>query len=256
MSLPCSQQLLQRVLTTSSTVAIHQANYARILALRQTAEALDEQVKSTLSLLAATRKELLETPATVVPASSRAVPFDELLQYAKKISTTSRPPHRHPGPPVLEKPAKDEQEADGDADMANGIDATELVADEAEQPSKPVSKSETVLSDAQKAWLDVSSKVEWVPWPQTDKIRSGALADIQRLLDQGRDPSTVLSPEEQEAEDKRRAEDEERRKKEEEELDRQRRERAHATAVAAHGRQEQAAAALDFDLYNPEEDDM
>ena len=73
-------------------VAVHQANHARILSLRQTAEALDNQVKSTLGLLAETRKELLDAPVTTFPESSRDVPFDELLTYAKYIGRYTVPP--------------------------------------------------------------------------------------------------------------------------------------------------------------------
>ena len=74
------------------TVARHQANHARLQALRAEADALEEQLKSSVAALAGLRRELSETPATVFPANSRPVPFDELLQYAKSISKYTVPP--------------------------------------------------------------------------------------------------------------------------------------------------------------------
>src|SRR6266480_4024260 len=65
--------LTNELATNNVVVAQHQANYNRIQLLRQTAETLDNQIKSTITTLAETRKELLNTPFTTFPESSHAV---------------------------------------------------------------------------------------------------------------------------------------------------------------------------------------
>src|SRR5262249_11191026 len=55
--LPSSLPVKSRLINV--TVAQHQTNYNRIQLLRQTAETLDNQIKSTITTLAETRKEIL-----------------------------------------------------------------------------------------------------------------------------------------------------------------------------------------------------
>ncbi|KIH86375.1 mediator of RNA polymerase 2 transcription subunit 4 [Sporothrix brasiliensis 5110] len=80
----------------------HQNNYLRILALRDDVAALDGQIKSTLLALAASRRDILQTPATEFPEDSvnrtirdetKHYPFtyDELMSYARRISRNTVP---------------------------------------------------------------------------------------------------------------------------------------------------------------------
>ncbi len=73
-------------------VSKHQANHARILSLRSTSSALDEQIRSTFTLLTDTRTELLATPATVFPENTNPIVYSELLSYAHRISKFTMPP--------------------------------------------------------------------------------------------------------------------------------------------------------------------
>ncbi|RYP93697.1 hypothetical protein DL770_000228 [Monosporascus sp. CRB-9-2] len=71
----------------------HQSNYRRLQELRAASASLDAQIKDTLRLLANTRKELVNAPATVFPEGSHyAINYDELLSYARMISPTTIPP--------------------------------------------------------------------------------------------------------------------------------------------------------------------
>ncbi|KAI7174198.1 hypothetical protein KC352_g24450, partial [Hortaea werneckii] len=58
--------------------------------------------------------------------------------------------------------------------------------------------------------------------PSVDKIQAGALGEIQKMVEAGRDPASVLSPAEQAEADKRRAEEEERERLEELEREKRR----------------------------------
>ena len=74
-------------------VSKHQSNYARILALRQKTEALDQNIKDTVKLLADARKDVVAIPADdSAERSRREVDVEELLRYAKYISKTTVPP--------------------------------------------------------------------------------------------------------------------------------------------------------------------
>lgn len=235
------QSLPRRILTDGKTVAIHHANYARILSLRQTADALDNNIKSTLRLLAETRKELLDIPG---PQSSnpqsRDVRVDELLSYAKFISKTTVPPtFRRPIPkdilssgtqPSTVEDAPTQQQTQIANGMATPTAANPSTATDDTQPTTAAAAAATsniglnTLTQETKDMLDPLSKLPFVPWPSQDIIRMGALAAIQGMLEDGRDPASVLSAEEQAEEDKRKAEEEERIRREMEERDMRRRE--------------------------------
>ncbi|KAI0197579.1 vitamin-D-receptor interacting mediator subunit 4-domain-containing protein [Astrocystis sublimbata] len=75
----------------------HQTNHQRIQALRASTAAYDAQIRDTLRLLAATRKELVDASATAFPddggsVSHHEIRYDELLSYARRISKTTIPP--------------------------------------------------------------------------------------------------------------------------------------------------------------------
>ncbi|EFX06073.1 mediator of RNA polymerase 2 transcription subunit 4 [Grosmannia clavigera kw1407] len=80
----------------------HQQNHARILGLRADVAALDAQIKSTLLTLAASRRDMLATPATVFPGDDPTTSrgkktrtydftYDQLMSYARRISRNTAP---------------------------------------------------------------------------------------------------------------------------------------------------------------------
>lgn len=71
-------------------------------------------------------------------------------------------------------------------------------------------------------WLDPLKNLPFEPWPSHGVIQQGVLADVQRMIESGRDPASVLSPEEQAEADRKKAEEEEQERKEQEERDRRR----------------------------------
>lgn len=225
-------------------MAIHQANYTRILSLRQTAEALDENIKSTLKMLAETRKELLSIPFKQDTSPSREVPVDEVLSYAKFISKTTVPPtfRGHIPKDIVSTQQPPEQ---AQTHITNGMATpagTGPEGESAHQQTEVIGLS--TLSQDTKDMLDPLSKLPFVPWPSQDIIRMGALADIQGMLEDGKDPSSVLSREDQEAEDKRKAEGEEKLRLEEEESERRIME---SYAMRGAGRQQETEEVFDPD---------
>jgi hypothetical protein len=242
-------------------VSQHQTNHARILQLRQTADALDDQIKTSISLLAETRKELLATPFTDSTKSSRDVPFDELLAYAKRISRFTVPPSYRPAPPKLpEDTAKPSIETE-DVAMSNGAATSPaLLAVEAEsqEPQHLAEENQgrgyAALSDAQKEWLDHMSKAPFIPWPNEEDMKRGALVAVQTMLEQGHDPTKVLGPKEQEEQDRREREESEQRKLENEEFIKQRR-RSVGGGAAPKAMAKEQPAFEGFDLFNPEDEE-
>lgn len=183
-------------------VATHQANHARLLTLHATATSLDAQLKTTLTLLAATRADLLATPATPLAPDARAVPYDELLAYAKRISKFTVPPTLRPPLPEKSQPPPPSQQLSGGGEQqgkkeaeANGVNggavggegAIGLVAEEEGGAAKGIGVSSLATGEAQ--WLDPGAQMPFVPWPTEEVIRRGALARIQGMLERGVDPS-------------------------------------------------------------------
>ncbi|KAI9719719.1 MAG: hypothetical protein M1812_003207 [Candelaria pacifica] len=186
-------------------LATHQANHSRILSLRQTTETLDNSIRADLTLLASTRKELLATPATVFAPSSRDVPYDELLAYAKRISKFTVPPTFRPRlPPAQTVPP--EQEVQG-ITVTNGTATTPAAAPA--EAGKEGGIGVSALPNGEVQWLDIASQIPFVPWPSEDIIRRGALAQIQQMLEHGQDPSLASTAPSNEEEEKRKAEEEE-----------------------------------------------
>ncbi|KAI5236245.1 hypothetical protein E4T42_09520 [Aureobasidium subglaciale] len=226
-------------------LAVHHANYSRILELRATADALDEKIKSTLRTLADTRKELLDIPAAQSTANTRQVGVEELLSYAKFISKTTVPPTFR-GHISTELPSQP-QSAAVDApitQITNGM-ATPAQNGDNTSTSEQAEQNENRAVAEAKAMLEPLSQLDWVPWPSQQVILMGALATVQGMIEDGIDPTTVLSAEEQEAADKKRAEDEARLEAEQQERERKRREE---WAARGGGR-----AAITEDVFDPDE---
>ena len=190
----------------------------RIQALKQTTESLDETLKSTIRLLADARQEILAIPSSgSTEESKNEVKVDELLAYAKFISRTTVPPtfRKHDIQPVSIK------SEDGKPQTANGI----------RTPPSGAEESQTVLAenvglralnvDAKK-FIDPLKDLPFEPWPSHDIIQRGALAEIQRMIEAGQDPSSVLTPEEQAEADRRKEENEEVERRAQEDAERRR----------------------------------
>ncbi|TID06595.1 Mediator of RNA polymerase II transcription subunit 4 [Colletotrichum higginsianum] len=74
-------------------VQTHQNNNLLLQQLRATTASLDTQIRETLQSLATTRKDITTTQITVYPDGTRyPIKYDELLNYARRISKTTLPP--------------------------------------------------------------------------------------------------------------------------------------------------------------------
>jgi hypothetical protein len=185
---------------------------------------LDETIKSTIRILADTRKDILSIPST--DTSDRGeVNVNELLSYAKFIARTTVPPTaRKPTPEDAQhKPAKGAGPTD--THITNGIATPPQASQDADSTPADV-KSEVAIkamTDSDKQWL-MPEKLPFEPWPGHEIIQRGNLAKIQKMLENGEDPASVLSAEEQAEADRKRKEQEEEERKKVEELDRKQRE--------------------------------
>ena len=186
-------------------MAHHQTNYSHILQLRSEIEAYEQQTKSTLTLLAETRQELLSTPATTFPEHSRDVPFTELLEYAKRISRYTVPPTFRE--PVLRPKAADSTEKVEIATPAvNGVGnaGTEVKEGSATANGETLQDGEakekgvgvSSLTADEVLWLNELARTEFVPWPNEEIIKRGALGQIQVMLEQGVNPESGGAAEE------------------------------------------------------------
>ncbi|KAL8800118.1 MAG: hypothetical protein Q9182_005391 [Xanthomendoza sp. 2 TL-2023] len=193
-------------------LAQHQANHTRILHLRSAIEAQEQQTKSTLLLLADTRKELLSTPATVFPKNSRNVPFAELLEYAKNISRYTVPPTFRETPPQPKPPTNDGPKDDA-TPVVNGSGAGDAVAqareanaiangenpeasEESTMKKKKTGVGVSELNEEEVNWLNDFERQPFVPWPREEIIKRGALGQIQLMREQGVDPEATGAAEE------------------------------------------------------------
>ena len=241
----------------------------RLIQLRQTAEQLDGQIKNTISKLAEARKQLLSTQWTEFPKTSRQVPMNELLAYAKRISKFSLPPN-YRGPPPQEDAVQIQAESE-DTSMTNGGLTTPAI-EQARDPATPGEAKKDpsasqegrgamwdALPENTRLWLDQMKNADFVPWPSHDLIRSGALGDIQGQIERGEDPWEKLTPDQQEAAGKLKKEREEREEEEEqrERAERERRRRdSIREAAASGGRVQQTGPHLTgFGMFADDEDE-
>lgn len=197
----------------------HQDNVRRLEKLRRQADDNDTRARSTLQQIADLRKEVSTIPSTSA-SSDRATTVDEILSYARFISPTTVPPTFRKQDVQL-KPIKTET---ADTHMANGV-ATPAAGAQEEDYTRDVKAEEVgakALRPEQAAWLDPLAGLPFEPWPSVDKIQAGALGEIQKMVEAGKDPASVLSPEEQAEADRRRAEEEERERLEELEREKRR----------------------------------
>lgn len=146
-------------------------------------------------MLADTRKDILATPATIFPESQHNVPYDELLEYAQRIS-------RYTVPPTLRLPALTSQAPSVAPSQppilitANGVSTEQgILPSTTESPRNLLSQGEGIgvasLEQSEVQWLDPLTQIPFVPWPSEEVIRQGALAQVQVMLEQGLDPSNI-----------------------------------------------------------------
>lgn len=216
----------------------HQNNHARLISLKAASDALDGQIRDTLRLLWNTRKDITSTHITKFPDGPRyEVNWEELLGYARMISKTTLP-----APSILTAAAAAARNAEqgdmtitGDAvntpnttaaptpapgvatPVGNGA-ATPAPQSQQQQATQGTTMTAatngTALPDEWARFLDPLTEQQFFPWPTEEKIRMGALASIQGLIDQGIDPRG-FDPAEEEA--RRKREEEERQVQEEKE---------------------------------------
>ncbi|KAK6957268.1 hypothetical protein Daesc_000050 [Daldinia eschscholtzii] len=243
----------------------HQSNYRRIQDLRAATTSFDTQIKDTLRLLANTRKELVNAPATVFPSDrpSYDIDYDELLAYASRISKTTIPPAgaangistepkaENSGGPGTETAAT--TPAGGTPNGALTGAATPANINGAQQQQDPASQSQQLVASSggdgvaaqdELPWkLNPFSDVEFVPWPSEESVRKGALATLAFLSEKGVDPENY-DPEEEKARKEREKEEqqaaEERERQEREE--RERRVREEQARLRAEREKEQREA--------------
>lgn len=207
----------------------------RIQELRQTAESLDQNLRNTIQLLAETRKDILAIPSSTTPDEPRReVKVDELLSYAKFISKTTVPP-------TFRKqdlaPLPSKQIAAESAPMTNGTSTPLPALDDLLKEST----STKAPDEASQSFLNPLQNTPFEPWPSIGVIQSGALANIQRMVENGQDPGSVLTTEEQEKADARRVEDEERARVRMEEEERRRMNRWEVGAGGRRGAEREVA---------------
>ncbi|KAG9239014.1 vitamin-D-receptor interacting mediator subunit 4-domain-containing protein [Amylocarpus encephaloides] len=204
-------------------LAIHQANHTKIEALRATADDLDTQIRDTLALLTTTRKELLSISPANISASANPVSYSELLSFARRISKFTLPASYREGevqsnPDTGDAVANTPKESVSQTQTngtstpittANGVDrnaqldAGTVVNAEASLATGAQQMSQTSLPADIAQHLNVEASMPFIPWPNEDTIRRGALASIEILINKGVDPAT-FDPEKSEELEKER----------------------------------------------------
>ncbi|KAI1141996.1 hypothetical protein F5Y05DRAFT_212003 [Hypoxylon sp. FL0543] len=253
----------------------HQANYRRIQDLRAATASFDAQIKDTLRLLANTRKELVGARATIFPSDvpSYDINYDELLAYARRISKTTMPPagtiNSAPADAEVKNgegsamqtaaatPAGQTPNGTQPAAAANGIqpqnqDNPNPQFPSQQQPPPSVAtpsgntnnnNAATHLPEDMQHNMNPYSGFEFIPWPNEEQVRQGALVSLAFLAEQGIDPEDYDPEQERlrrrrEEDEKKLAEERERQERE----DRERRAREEQARARAQREKEQAEA--------------
>lgn len=188
----------------------------RIQELRQTAESLDQTLRKTIQTLAEARREILAIPCSrTSEGTRREVEVDELLAYAKFISRTTVPPTSQKKKKKRDALSVSIKREETDVHMTNGI------------ATPPAVKDGTQITDLKAMSIQANAgddvdEAPFIPWPAQDVIQQGALADVQRLIESGQDPGSVLTADEQALLDEQRKEEDERARLAQEEAERRR----------------------------------
>jgi hypothetical protein len=263
-----------------TAVTTHQSNYAKILSLRATSAELDAQIRENLLLLTKTRSELIATPSTTLPDTTNHLSYSELLSYARRISKYSLPPsYREPDREAnaeansnTPKEASTQTHTNGNSTPTvipsmNGVERQlhPTTAREVDTTPAPLQTGDDTRvkanMDIWNGYLGRGNDIGWTPWPTPDAIRSGALASIQILVDQGIDPAT-FDPEkgaELEAERKRIMEEEDLKREQEqvrmEEERRKEMERRMSLSGARSERVQEQPKVFQLETFDDDDDD-
>lgn len=224
------------------SVEIHQRNHLKIQQLRQMSASLNAQIRETLTSLATTRKDLVTTQVTSYPSEPNyPILYEELLGFARRISKTSMPPAAILNAMAAANQAEsqttvpDSQAMTPSAQTPSRMQSPAPTNGVAEQQQQTQASAHTSLPDNMNQFLNPLSGQLFFPWPLEDKIRSGALASNQILLEQGINPRGYDPVAEEE---RKRKEEEERKEREEKE----KQERAEREREAERQRQERQRA--------------
>ncbi|TEA13538.1 Mediator of RNA polymerase II transcription subunit 4 [Colletotrichum sidae] len=243
-------------------VQTHQNNHLHLQKLRATTASLDAQIRETLSSLATTRKDITTTQITLYPDGPHyPVKYDELLNYARRISKTTLPPAAitngvptagsTPGPdpntsmtaattpgangmqsqPVSAAPTPGQTQTPDPSSAFNGA-SQDLAATQQTMTT-------TSLPDGLRNHLDPHFNASFIPWPNEFQIRSGAMAVYQDLHDKGIDPRGY-DPQ-QIAEAKRKEEEERKAREEQERLEQERKNSEYTEKMERIRREQQEA---------------
>ncbi|GAO14811.1 uncharacterized protein UV8b_04047 [Ustilaginoidea virens] len=217
-------------------VQTHQNNHLRIQKLRQSSALLDAQIRDTLNSLANTRRDIVTTHATTYPSDPYyPIAYEELLSYARRISKTTLPPAATmegvATPPESQTPNPDSNPPSALTPSARTPSQPQSPAPHgtpaqvtSEQATQQTATSlNTSLPEVMSQYLNPLSGQLFFPWPLEDKIRSGALASYQILVEQGIDPKGYDPATEEER--KRKEEEERKAREEREKVEREEKER-------------------------------
>lgn len=164
-----------------SVVTTHQRNHARIQSLRSTIDQQNASITDTLTTLASTRADLLSTPSSLPQKNAHNVPYNELLDYAKRISRYTVPPTFRPALPPAQPP------------LPPAVNGDTVAVEEGAEDIKEEKEGRATasLEDIERKWLDPLTQVPFVPWVSDEAIKRGALAEIQNMVERGEDPENV-----------------------------------------------------------------
>nr|OQO30003.1 hypothetical protein B0A51_02695 [Rachicladosporium sp. CCFEE 5018] len=206
-------------------LATHQSNYARIQSLRAQSTALDSSLRSTISQLAQTRKDILAIPPAPSPSSidqSNELNVDTLLRYAALIAPTTVPPTLRKPIPSIQLP-RVKLEGDGSVERVGGL-STPPPQPEGEQGDvKEGIVGIERVGELERGWLAGNGDVGFVPWVSDEAIRGGALAKLEGVGEGSREGKRMEVDQQEDG----RVTDEARAEQEEQDR-RRRRERARA----------------------------
>ena len=156
-------------------MVVHQANHARILALRSQVSALNASITSKITTLADARTEIVNQKITPMTENSRQVPYKVLLDYAAKISQYTAPRGRQ----STARPKVGTEEAIA---PVNGAE---------ESTQQDTQATQELPKEGEQPVAEKPKETAFVPWPSEGIIKQGALGRIQALVESGQDPARV-----------------------------------------------------------------
>lgn len=107
-------------------------------------------------------------------SNNTAIPYEELLTYARKISKFTRPPNARPAAEIPPLPAGTST-ANG---SIAGPGAPNIKGEANNNNGEPSTRPGIDLTEQELAALDPSSRTVFTPWPSEEVMRRGALAQI------------------------------------------------------------------------------